>query len=154
MKKDFSPAWIGSSQPRKQRKYLANAPLNIRHKLLSANLTKELRKKYGKRNFPLRKDDEVVVMRGEFKKKKGKVEKVDSKLTRIFIAGIFRSKKDGTKIPVHFQPSNLQITSLNLDDKKRKESLDRKLIVAKEKKQVKEKIEKPKIIKKTIKEKN
>ena len=49
MKKDFSKSWKSSRQPRKQRKYVFNAPLHIRHKLVSANLSKELRKKYGKR---------------------------------------------------------------------------------------------------------
>jgi large subunit ribosomal protein L24 len=59
MKKEFSTQWNASKQPRKQRKYLANAPTHTRHKFISANLTKELRKKYGKRNFPLRKEDSV-----------------------------------------------------------------------------------------------
>jgi len=126
MKRKFSTHWIGSKQPRKQRKYLANAPLHIRHKMLSANLTKELRKKYGKRNFPLRKDDEVKILRGVFKKKKGKIETVNLKKMKISIEGIFRTKKDGTKVGVYFDPSNLQIQELNLNDKKRKEALERK----------------------------
>ena len=63
MKKQFSTQWNASKQPRKQRKYLANAPLHKRHKFMSANLIKELRKKYGKRNFPVRKGDPK--MKGE-----------------------------------------------------------------------------------------
>ena len=126
MKKEFSIHWNGSRQPRKQRKYLANAPLHIRHKMLSANLTKELRKKYGKRNFPVRKGDKVRIMNGEFNKKSGKVEIVDLKKLRIVIEGVHRTKKDGTKINVYFHPSNLQIKELNLDDKKRIEALNRK----------------------------
>ena len=51
MKKKYSNSWKGSKQPRKQRKYRANAPLHTRHKMASANLSKELRKKYSKRNF-------------------------------------------------------------------------------------------------------
>jgi large subunit ribosomal protein L24 len=128
MKRKFSNSWTGSRQPRKQRKYLANAPLHIRHKLVSANLSKELRKKYGKRNFPLRKNDEVRIMRGEFKGKAGKVEKIDLKNVRIAIAGIFRSKKDGTKISVYFHPSNVQIKELSMEDKKRIKSIERKNI--------------------------
>ncbi len=126
MRKDFSTHWKGSKQPRKQRKYLANAPLHIRHKLLSSNLSKELRKKYGKRNFPVTKGDSIRIMRGEFSGKTGKIEKVDGKKSRVVIAGIYRTKKEGTKISVYFHPSNLQIKELNLDDKKRAEAINRK----------------------------
>ena len=126
MKKKFSKKWVGSKQPRKQRKYLANAPLHIRHKLMSTNLNKELRKKYGKRNFPLRKEDNVKIMRGKFKRKTGKIDSVDLKKLRVTIGGIHRTKKDGTKINVYFNPSNLQIQELYLEDKKRIKALERK----------------------------
>jgi len=126
MKKAFSTKWIGSKQPRKQRKYRANAPLHIKHKMMSSNLSKELRKKYGKRSFPIKKDDSVKIMIGEFKGKLGKIEAVDLKKSRVMIAGIFRSKKDGTKVSVYFNPSNLQIQELNLEDSKRKKALERK----------------------------
>ena len=65
-------------------------------------------------------------MRGEFDGKKGKVEKIDLKKMRIIIAGIFRTKKDGSKVSVYFDPSKLQILELNLDDKQRKAALERK----------------------------
>jgi len=126
MKQKFSTQWIGSKQPRKQRKFRANAPINIRHKMMSANLSKELRKKYGKRNFPLRKGDKVRIMRGGFKKRTGKIENIDNKKFRTTIEGINKSKKDGTKVAIYFEPSNLQITELNIDDKRRKNALERK----------------------------
>ena len=119
MKKEFSSSWISSVQPRKQRKYQANAPLHTRHKFLSAHLSKSLRDKYGKRNLPLRKGDEVLVMRGTFKKKKAKVSKVNLKRIRIVLEGIQRTKKDGSKVNVYFHPSVLQIHSLGLEDKQR-----------------------------------
>ncbi|MCX8158692.1 MAG: 50S ribosomal protein L24 [Candidatus Pacearchaeota archaeon] len=126
MKKEFSLSWVCSKQPRKQRKYLANAPLHKKHKFLSANLSKSLREKYGKRSLPLRKGDEVLVMRGSFKKKKAKVSFVDLKHNRISLENIQRTKKDGTKVNVYFHPSVLQIQALNLDDKKRLAILQRK----------------------------
>lgn len=126
MKKKFSTKWKESRQPRKQRKYRANAPLHTLHKFLNSNLNKELRKKYGKRSFPLKKGDEVKIMNGEFKKKTGKISLVDTKNTRAAVEGIQRTKKDGTKINVYFHPSNLQIQELNLEDRKRKEALERK----------------------------
>jgi len=119
MKKKFSTKWVGSKQPRKQRKYRANAPIHTRHKMISANLSKELRKKYGKRNMPLRKGDEVKILRGEFKGKSGNIDAVSLKKLKVMVEGIFRTKKDGTKVSVYLDPSNLQIRELNLDDKKR-----------------------------------
>lgn len=119
MKKEFSTSWVSSRQVRKQRKYNYNAPLHIKHKFLSANLSKELRKKHGKRSSPLRKGDEVLVMRGKFHKKKGKIEEINLRKSKVSVEGINNKKKDGTKIKVYFRPSKLQIISLNLDDKKR-----------------------------------
>ena len=133
MKQKFSVKWIGSRQPRKQRKFRANAPMHIRHKMMSVNFSKELRKRHEKRNFPVRKGDNVRIMRGEFKGKKGKIEMIDLKKLRVRIDGIYRTKKDGTKTSVYFAPSNLQINELNLDDKKRGESLKRKATPKKKK---------------------
>ena len=56
MKSQFSKSWKSSKQPRKQRKYIAKAPLHIKRKLMGVNLSKELRKKHGKRNIVVRKD--------------------------------------------------------------------------------------------------
>lgn len=126
MKKKFSTKWVGSKLPRKQRKYRANAPFHIRREFMSSNLSKELRKKYGKRSFPLKKGDEVRIMKGEFKKKTGKADKLNLKESKASIEGIYRTKKDGTKIGVYFDASNLQIKTLNLEDKKRLKALERK----------------------------
>src|SRR3989344_6210894 len=119
MKRLFSTSWISSKQPRKQIKYRANAPLHKKHKFLSANLSKELRKKYGKRSLPLRKGDDVLIIRGSFSKKTGKISSVNLKRSRIFIEGITRTKTDGAKVNISLHPSNLQINSLSLDDKER-----------------------------------
>ena len=113
MKSEFSTSWVSSRQKRKQRKYRINSPLHTRHKFLSANLSKELRKKYAKRNLPLRKGDEVLIMRGAFKKKKAKLTSVDLKKTRVTLEGIQRTKKDGSKVNVFFHPSVLQIQTLS-----------------------------------------
>lgn len=126
MKQRFSTSWIGSKQPRKQRKYRYNLPLHLRHKLMSANLTKDLRKKYGRRNVPVRKNDVVKVMRGKFKKKTGKVSIVNLKKLKVAIENLQVQKKDGTKVNVYFDPSNIQIIELNVDDKERTKSLERK----------------------------
>ena len=119
MRQEFSTSWVSSRQPRKQRKYVYNAPLHIRHRFLNANLSKELRKKHGKRSLPLRKGDEVLIMRGNFADKKGKIMGIDLKKTRVAIENITRTKRDGSKTNVYFHPSNIQIQNLNLDDSRR-----------------------------------
>ena len=126
MKRSFSKHWKASKQPRKQRKYVYNAPLHIKHKFLSAHLSKELRKKHDKRSLPIRKGDEALVMRGSFKKKKAKVLSVNLKRNKVALEGIQRSKRDGTKVQILLSPSILQLTSLNLDDKKRISAIERK----------------------------
>lgn len=140
--KKFSKAWKSSKQKRKQRKYRYKAPLHIRHKFVAANLSKELRKRYYRRNLPLRKGDSVRIMRGSFKKKTGKISNVNLRNLKVFIEGIQQSKRDGTKVNVPFEPSNLQITELNLEDKKRMEIIERKTKEKEEKQTKKEKQEK------------
>jgi large subunit ribosomal protein L24 len=119
MKNKFSKHWKESKQPRKQRKYLANAPLHIKRKLVSVNLSKELRKKYKKRNVPVRKGDTVKIMRGKFAGKTGKITEVNIGISKVKIEGITVKKQDGSKANIKMQPSNLQIIELILNDKKR-----------------------------------
>ena len=124
--KKFSSSWKSSKKQKKQRKYVFKAPLHIKQKLVHAHLSKELRKKYSKRNSSVRKGDKVKVLRGQFKKHEGKVERVDLKNIKIFIAGVEKTKKDGNKALIGIHPSNLMIVDLNMDDKLRQKILERK----------------------------
>jgi len=123
MKKEFSVHWKGSRQIRKQRKYVAKAPKHIKQKLLSCHLSKELRQKYARRAFQLRKGDSVKIMNGEFKKKTGKVSIVDVGNARAAIEGIQITKKDGSKVNAWFPVCKLMITEMNMDDKMRSDSI-------------------------------
>lgn len=126
MKQKWSNKWTGSKQSRKQRKYKENAPLHIRRKFMSANLSPPLRKRYKKRSLPVRKGDEVRVMTGSLKGKKGKVERVDLKKGKVYIESVKMKKPDGSEIHKPVRPSNLQITDPDLDDKMRLKKLERK----------------------------
>lgn len=119
MKNKFLKTWNSSVQPRKQRKFLANAPTHIRRKIMRCNLSPALRKKMEKRNVVVRKGDTVLIMRGQFKKQIEKIERVDRKKYKLYLNNVTIEKKDGTKIkyPIHY--SNVQITELDLTDKKR-----------------------------------
>jgi len=132
MKQAFSRNWNASVQPRKQRKFGYHAPLNIKGIFLNAHLSKELRTKYGTRSIRVRKGDSVKVMRGQFKGTSGKVERIALKKTRVYVSGVEFIKKDGTKLLYPLHPSNLMITGLGLDDKKRRKALERTAPSAKE----------------------
>ncbi|MCS7386266.1 MAG: 50S ribosomal protein L24 [archaeon GB-1867-005] len=114
-----------SKKPKKQRIALFKAPLHKRHKLVSAPLSPELRAKYGRRSFPVRKGDTVLIMRGDYAGYEGKVLRVDLKKYRIHIEGVTRRKADGTIIYVPIHPSKVMITKLDLSDPRRKEALEK-----------------------------
>lgn len=125
--KFFSRAWKSSKQPRKQRKYRYHAPLHLRQKLISAHLAESLIKEYKRRSIGARKGDEVLIMRGEFKDKAGKITEVNLKKLKVFVDVAKTKKVSGQEVQVPIDPSNVKITKLNLDDKHRKEILERKL---------------------------
>lgn len=118
-------ASVKSEKPRKKRKFLYNAPLHLRHKLMAGHLSKELREKYNRRSLPIRKNDIVKVMRGKYKGKEGKVVKVDLKKYKIYIEGIRVKKANGKEVFVPIHPSNCMITDLYLEDRFRLKVLER-----------------------------
>jgi large subunit ribosomal protein L24 len=87
---------------------------NIRSKL-SENLKKE----YEKRNARVIKGDTVKIMRGKHKNVEGKVEKVNTERSTLIIEGVQKEVAKGGKVKVHIHSSNVMITSLNTQDKKR-----------------------------------
>ena len=115
-----------SKQPRKQRKLIYKAPLHIRHKLMSVNLSEELREQYKRRSLPVKKGDTIKVMRGDFKDHEGKIEKVDLKNYRVMIEGMSVQKPDGNKVYHSVHPSNVMILELDLEDDERNEIIERK----------------------------
>ena len=127
--------------PGKQRKLLYNAPAHLRHKLMAAPLSKELAASKGAKSLPVRKGDTVRIQRGDHKGFEGKVSRIDLKRYRIFVEGLTREKVDGTNIFVSVHPSKVMIKNLNLDDKWRKQVVERKQPLEKPKKE--EKVAKP-----------
>lgn len=125
----------GAVQSRKQRKARYSAVLHQQQKFMHVHLSPELRKKHGVRNTQLKKGDKVKVLRGQFKGKEAVVDKVELKREKVYLQGIELIKKDGNKIMVPLSPSNLMITSLVLNDKKRKAKLTKMQVPAAEKKQ-------------------
>merc|ERR1711978_329821 len=102
------------------------APSHIRRKLMSSPLNKELREKYGVKSMPIRKDDEVQVVRGQYKGQQvGKVVQCYRKKFVVYIERIQREKASGASVYVGIHPSKVCIVKLKMD-KGRKEILERR----------------------------
>merc|ERR1712010_61580 len=114
-----------SSSRRRLRKAHFNAPSSVRRKIMSAHLNKELIQKYHVKSMPIRKDDEVIVVRGINRGREGKVIQVYRKKYVIHIERVTREKSNGSTVNVGIHPSNVMITKLKLD-KDRRAILDRK----------------------------
>ena len=98
---------------------------------MSAPLSNELTASRGAKTLPVRKGDTVRIQRGDHKGFEGKISRVDRKEYRIYLEGLTREKVDGTNIFLPIHPSKVEIRNLNLNDKIRKATLDRKQEIAK-----------------------
>jgi len=90
-----------SSSRRKSRKAHFTAPSSERRKIMSASLSQELRKQHNCRSIPVRKEDEVRIVRGTFKGKEGKVVQVYRKKWVIHVDKVTRDKVNGTFLLHH-----------------------------------------------------
>ncbi|KAI9795410.1 MAG: 60S ribosomal protein L26B [Piccolia ochrophora] len=113
-----------SSSRRKSRKSHFGAPSSVRRNIMSAPLSKELRDKHNVRSIPIRKDDEVLILRGSNKGREGKVTSVYRLKYIIHIERISREKSNGQSVPLGVHPSKVVVTKLKLD-KDRESILDR-----------------------------
>ena len=114
-----------TSSRRKCRKAVFSAPSNIRRKLMSATLSKDLRKKYNVRSMPVRKDDEVIILTGNHKGTKGKVTTVYRKKWCIHVEKLVRNKLNGQPVNLPVKANQCAIIKLKLD-KDRNDLLKRK----------------------------
>ncbi|EXJ55391.1 large subunit ribosomal protein L26e [Cladophialophora yegresii CBS 114405] len=109
---------------RKSRKLHFGAPSSIRRTIMSAPLSKELREKHNVRSIPIRKDDEVTIVRGSNKGREGKVTSVYRLKYLIHIERVSREKSNGQSVPIGVHPSKVVVTKLKLD-KDREKILER-----------------------------
>ena len=112
---------------RKQRKRLWNAPAHRRGKIMSSMVDSALREKNPDlpRSVPIRKGDEVRVVRGDFRGKTGKVALVDRRDLLVEVEDITQEKMDKKpgRRPIH--PSNLVILRFDDTDARRRKRLAR-----------------------------
>ncbi|WP_371504911.1 50S ribosomal protein L24 [Nitrosopumilus adriaticus] len=105
-------------KPTKMRNNMIfRATFQTRSKQLGSTLSKDLRKKYGKRSVRAIEGDSVTILRGEFKGVEGKISKVSTQKSSVAIDGVKKEKTKGDKFDVYIHTSNLLVTSLSTDDK-------------------------------------
>ena len=109
-----------TSDRRKNRRAHFQAPSSVRYRLMSAALSKNLKETHQVNAMPVRKEDEVEIVRGQHKGEKGKVTSVYRKRWALYIEKIQRNKANGAtvKIPVH--PSNVRIVKLHMTEDRKK----------------------------------
>ena len=136
-----------------RNRQIFQAAHHTRSKQLGSTLSKELRKKYGRRSARVIEGDTVRIMRGEFKGIDGKVTQVSTEKNSIAVEGIKREKLKGGNVDIYIHTSNVMITGMNLDDKWRQNRLEKQKTKVPKEKPVEALQEKPVKTKETIKEK-
>lgn len=91
--------------------------------MMSAPLSKELREQYGVRSMPIRKEDQVLIVRGSKKGQEGNVSSVYRLKFAIQLEKLTKEKSNGASVPLNIHPSKVVITKLHLDK-------DRKALIA------------------------
>src|ERR687889_2240731 len=102
---------------------MLHVPKHVRDAMICSSLADNLREQYTRKSVRVKKGDNVRVMRGEYSGIEGKIEKVNTQRGTLAIEGIQREKVRGGNVKVHIHASNVKIIGLNLDDKKRENSL-------------------------------
>jgi large subunit ribosomal protein L24 len=116
----------GVTKPLKNRKSRFNAPNHKRRKFMSAPLSPSLKSQYGARSMPVRRDDTVIITKGDRKLTEGKVIRLDYRRYKIYIEGVTRNRMDGSSTQIPIRPENVMITRLNLEDERRRNILERR----------------------------
>ena len=117
--------------PRKMRnQQIYYATMKTASKQLSCALSKELRKKYGKRSVRIKEGDTASIIRGEFAGVDGKVTKISIPDRGVNIEGVKKEKLKGDKFDVYVRTTNIVLTALDSGDKWRINKLEGKKATA------------------------
>lgn len=106
-------------KPSKQRKRLADAVYHNKRKQLVSPLDTEMQKAVNKKKATIKKKDTVKIMTGQHKGKTSQVLKVNYTTSKIYLKDIKVTNSKGQEKNTPFDASNLLITNLTLEDKKR-----------------------------------
>ena len=112
-----------SIQPRRQRKALYTAHTTERRRRMGVALSRELRRRYGRRQVPLRKGDTVRILSGSFRGREERVAKVDRRSYSVTLDNVTGKTGDQKLKPLPIRLSHLILIRLNLSDPWRRRML-------------------------------
>ena len=117
-----------ASKRRTQRKLQLGAPSSVKRKLMSSHLSKSLRDQYKIRSLPIKRGDEVKILKGKGKGKTGKVVQVYRKRNVIYVDKVQRDKQNGQTVFLPIKPSYCLIEKL-LINKDRTKTIEKRAAI-------------------------
>jgi large subunit ribosomal protein L26e len=117
-----------ASKRRTQRKLQLGAPSSVKRKLMSSHLNKSLRDQYKIRSLPIKRGDEVKILKGKGKGKTGKVVQVYRKRNVIYVDKVQRDKQNGQTVFLPIKPSYCVIEKL-LINKDRTKTIEKRAAI-------------------------
>ena len=117
-----------ASKRRAQRKLQLGAPSSVKRKLMSSHLNKSLRDQYKIRSLPIKRGDEVKILKGKAKGKSGKVVQVYRKRNCIYVDKVQRDKQNGQTVFLPIKPSYCVIEKL-LINKDRTKTIEKRAAI-------------------------
>ncbi len=105
-----------SRLPRHQRKAVFTADTFERRKRMSVPLSRELRRRYGRRQVPVRKGDTVRILSGSYVGREERVAKVNRRSYTVTLDNVTGKTADAKMKPLPMRTNHLLLTKLNLSD--------------------------------------
>ena len=114
-----------ASKRRAQRKLQLLAPSSIKRKLMNCHLAKSLRDQYKIRSLPVKRGDDVKILKGKAKGKTAKVVQVYRRRNVIYVDKVNREKQNGQSIFLPIKPCYCVIEKL-LINKNRTKTIEKR----------------------------
>ncbi|HEV2519586.1 MAG TPA: 50S ribosomal protein L24 [Thermoplasmata archaeon] len=105
-----------SRQPRRQRLARFEADHFERRRRMAVPLSREMRRRYGRRSLPVRKGDTVRILSGSYKGREERVAKVSRRDYSVTLDNVTTKTGDQKLKPLPIQLTHLVLTRLNLSD--------------------------------------
>jgi ribosomal protein uL24 len=114
---------VSPRSPRRQRRALYTAPTSERRRRMTVPLSRELRRRFRRRNVPVRKGDTVRVLSGSYAGREERVAKISRRDYSVTLDNVTLKTAEEKLKPLGLRPGHLVITRLNLADPWRRRSL-------------------------------
>jgi ribosomal protein uL24 len=114
---------VSPHSPRRQRRALYQAPTSERRRRMTVPLSRELRRRFGRRRVPVHKGDTVRVLSGSFAGQEERIARISRREYSVTLERVTLKTAEEKLKPLAIRTSHLVITRLNLADPWRRRSL-------------------------------